>query len=186
MGARQRIAVLGTALTLVVACASQPVTVGYNPDIGFANFRTFAMVSRPDSASPQFIDDGMRTAIANQLEAKGLKDTTSAGADLLVGYGIVDRTNRDLAKAGGGWAPAEGWRYQWGVAWPSTAVADASTYPDGTAVVYLVSTQNRQIVWEARAPDVLLLPPGSVVHAREQLDEVVGTLFTKFPPSVKG
>jgi uncharacterized protein DUF4136 len=128
----------------------------------------------------------MRTAIETQLEAKGLRDTTPARADLLVGYGIVDRTNKDVAKAGWDWAPAWGGLYQWGVAWPSTAAPDASTYPDGTAVVYLVSTRNRQIVWQARAPDVLLLPPGNVVHAREQIDAAVATLFTKFPPSSKG
>jgi hypothetical protein len=186
MGKRQRLAVLGTALTLVAACASQPITVGYNPDAGFSSFRTFAMVSRPDSASPQLIDDGMRTAIVKQLEAKGLKDTTSAGADLLVGYGIVDRTNKDGAKTGWGWAPAGGWRYQWGVAWPSTAAPDASSYPDGTAVIYLVSTRNRQIVWQARAPYLLPLPAGSVVHAREEIDGTVATLFTKFPPPAKG
>jgi uncharacterized protein DUF4136 len=186
MGESPRVAVLSIALTLVAACASQPITVGYNPDAGFSSFWTFAMVSRPDSASPQLIDEGMRTAIETQLEAKGLRDTTPARADLLVGYGIVDRTNKDVAKAGWDWAPAWGWLYQWGVAWPSTAAPDASTYPDGTAVVYLVSTRNRQIVWQARAPDVLLLPPGNVVHAREQIDEAVATLFTKFPPSSKG
>src|ERR1700737_2987554 len=98
MGERQRVAVLSIALTLVAACASQPVTVDYNPDTGFSSFRTFAMVSRPDSASPQLIDDGMRTAIETQLEAKGLRDTTRAQADLFVGYGIVDRTNKDVAK----------------------------------------------------------------------------------------
>jgi hypothetical protein len=186
MGERHRVAVVSIALTLVAACASQPITVGYNPDAGFSSFRTFAMVSRPNSASPQFLDDGMRTDIETQLEAKGLRDTTLAGADLLVGYGIVDRTNKDGAKGGWDWAPARGWRYQWGVAWPSTAAPDASTYPDGTAVVYLVSTRNWQIVWQARAPDVLLLPPGSVVHARQQIAGAVATLFTKFPPSSRG
>jgi hypothetical protein len=186
MGERHRVAMLGAALTLVAACASQPITVGYNPDAGFSGFRTFAMVSRPDSAAPELIDEGMRTAIETQLEAKGLRDTTGAGADLLVGYGIVDRTDKEVAHAGWDWAPTWGWRYQWGVAWPSTAAPDASTYPDGTAVIYVVSTRNRQIVWQARAPDVLLLPPGSVVHARQQIDGAVATLFTKFPPPAKG
>ena len=184
MGQGHRLAALSIALTLVAACASQPITVGYNPDAGFSSFQTFAMVSRPDSAFPQLTDNGMRIAIENQLEAKGLRDTIPAQADLLVGYGIVDRTNRDEAKAGWGWAPA-GWRYQWGVAWPVTSTPDMSSYPDGTAVVYLVSTRNRQIVWQAKAPDVMLLPPGSQAHARQQIDLVVAALFTKFPPSAK-
>jgi hypothetical protein len=186
MGRQHQVAVLSLALTAVAACASPQVTVDYNPQAGFSSFRTFAMVSRPDSAYPQLIDDGMRISIENQLEAKGLRDTTHAKADLLVGYGIVDRTNKDVAKAGWDWAPAWGWRYQWGVAWPSASAPDASTYPDGTAVVYLVSTRDRQIVWQARAPDVLLLPPGNVVHARQQIDGAVATLFTKFPPAFKG
>jgi hypothetical protein len=182
MSDRPRAALLGSALMLVAACASPPMTVGYNPDVGFSGFRSFAMVSRPDSTSPQLIDDRMRTSIESQLEAKGLRDTTPTGADLLVGYGIVDRTNKDTGKAGWDWAPTWGWRYQWGVAWPSMSAPDAASYPDGTAVVYLVSTRNRQIVWQGRAPDVVLLPPGNVVHAREQIDQAVTSLFTKFPP----
>ena len=106
MGERHRVAVLSMALTLVAACASQPLTVGYNPDVGFSSFRTFAMVSRPDGASPQLVDAGMRTAIERQLKDKGLRKTTPAQADLVVGYGVVDRTNKDVAKAG--WAPASG------------------------------------------------------------------------------
>jgi uncharacterized protein DUF4136 len=183
MGERPRVAVLGIALTLLAACASQPVTVGYNPDTGFSRFETFAMVSRPDSASPELVDAGMRAAIEKQLKKKGLRDTTATAADLLVGYGIVDRTNKDLAKAGSGWAPYSGWRYQYGVAWPAGSAPDEATFPDGTAVIYLVSTGNRQIVWEARAPDALQLPAGNVVHARQQIAGAVTTLFTKYPPT---
>jgi uncharacterized protein DUF4136 len=186
MGKRQRVAVLSLALTLVAACASQEATVAYYPDAGFSSFRTFAMVSRPDSASPQMTDNRARAAIETQLEAKGLRDTTPAAAELLVGYGIVDRTNKEVANAGWGWATTWGWQYRWGVAWPFASAPDASSYPDGTVVVYLVSTRDRQLVWQGRAPDVLLLPPGSVAYANQQIYDAVAALFTKFPPASKG
>jgi hypothetical protein len=79
MGKRHQVAVLSLALSAVAACASQQVTVDYNPDAGFSSFRTFAMVSRPDSAFPQLIDDGARAAIEAQLEAKGLKAHYAGG-----------------------------------------------------------------------------------------------------------
>ena len=186
MGKRHQVAILSLALTAVAACASQQITVDYSPEAGFSSFRTFAMVSRPDSAFPQLIDDGARAAIEAQLEAKGLKDTKRARADLLVGYGVVDRTNKDRAAANWDWAPAGGWRYQWGVAWPADFPQDLSRYTDGTVVVYLVSAQTHRIVWQGRAPDVVLLPPGNQVHARQQIDGAVATLFTKFPPAAKG
>jgi uncharacterized protein DUF4136 len=187
MRERQQVAVFGLALAFVAACAGDQATVAYNPDAGFSSFRTFAMVSRPDSASPQLIDDRARAAIQTQLEAKGLRDTTRQGADLLVGYGIVDRTNKDVAKANWDWAPAWGWRYyRWGVAWPADFQHDAGDYTDGTVVVYLVNARTRRVVWQAQAPDVLLLPPGSPAHASEQIDGAVAALFTKFPASSKG
>jgi hypothetical protein len=187
MGRQHQAAVLSLALTAVAACASQPITVNYNPEAGFSSLRTFAMVSRPDSAYPQLIDDGARAAIEAQLEARGLKETPRAGADLLVGYGVVDRTNKNRAEANWDWGPAWGWRYyRWGVAWPADFQQDLSSYTDGTVVVYLVSAQTHRIVWQGRAPDVLLLPPGDQVHARQQIDGAVATLFTKFPPASKG
>ena len=187
MGKRQRVAVLSLALTSLAACAGQQITVAYNPDAGFSSFRTFAMVSRPDSTSPDLTDDRARAAIETQLEAKGLRDTTSLGADLLVGYGVVDRTNKNVAEANWDWAPAWGWRYyRWGVAWPADFQEDASAYTDGTVVVYLVNARTRRVVWQAQAPDVLLLPPGNPAHASQQIDEAVATLFTKFPASSKG
>jgi hypothetical protein len=187
MGKQHKVALLSLALTAVAACASQPITVDYNPEAGFSNFRTFAMVSRPDSAYPQLIDDGARAAVEAQLEARGLKETPRAGADLLVGYGVVDRTNKDRDEASWDWGPAWGWRYyRWGVAWPEDFQQDVRSYTDGTVVVYLVSAQTHRIVWQGRSPDVLLLPPGDQVHARQQIDGAVATLFTKFPPASKG
>lgn len=187
MSQRHQVAVLSLALTLVAACAGQQATVAYNPEAGFSSFRTFAMASRPDSASPQMIDDRARAAIETQLKAKGLSETTPEGADLLVGYGVVDRTNKNRAEASWDWTPAWGWRYyQWGVAWPADFQPDLSAYTDGTVVVYLVSTRTRHIVWQARSPDVLLLPPGSPALANQQIYEAVAALFTKFPPASKG
>jgi hypothetical protein len=172
---------------LMTACASQQATVDYNPQAGFSSLLTFAMVSRPDSASPQFIDDRARAAIETQLEAKGLRETSRQAADVLVGYGVVDRTNKDGAKADWDWASGWGWRYyRWGVAWPADSQQDVGAYADGTVVVYLVSARTHRVLWQGRAPDVLLLPPGNPVHASQQIDEAVTALFTKFPPSSKG
>ena len=104
-----------------------------------------------------------------------------------MGYGVVDRTNKDRAEASWNWAPTWGWRYyRWGVAWPADFQQDLSSYTDGTVVVYLVSAQTHRVVWQGRAPDVVLLPPGDEVHARQQIDGAVASLFTKFPPASRG
>jgi hypothetical protein len=45
---------------------------------------------------------------------------------------------------------------------------------------------SKNALWVPGFASLGVLPPGSVVHARQQIDEVVATLFTKFPPASKG
>src|SRR5690349_8919727 len=102
---------------LAMAGCGQAISTDYNPSVRFTQYRTFALVSRPDSASHQLIDDRVRDAVAGELDAKGLTQTDREHADLFVGYGIVDRTHTEVY--GGGWPWAGyGWRYyRYGVAW---------------------------------------------------------------------
>jgi hypothetical protein len=70
------------AVAATAACAGRQVSTDYSPSIDFPHYRTFAMVSRPDSASHELVDDRVRAAVATQLTAKGLSETTRSAADL--------------------------------------------------------------------------------------------------------
>ena len=185
MQVRLRALILAPCLIVTAACAGSHVTTDYSPSTGFSQFRTFSLVSRPDSASHQLIDDRVRTAVETQLAAKGLTETDRGKADLFVGYGVVDHTHTVVYTTGTGWGWGGGWgwrSYRWGVAWPMTTQRSVDTYTDGTVVVNLVDAKTHRVVWQGEAADVLSLPVGDPADASQRINEAVAKMFAKYPP----
>ena len=190
MQTRMRQIALGMGLILAAGCAGQQVTTDYSPATSFSQFKTFALVSSPDTtAAQQLLDQRVRNAVQAQLTTKGLTPTDRENADLYVGYGMVDKTHRQVYtyNDGWGWGGGWGWRYwRWGVAWPMTVQRGIETYTDGTVVVNLVDAKTKQVVWEGEVPDVVNLPVDNPVRATKEVDAAVTKLFTKYPPQTSG
>jgi hypothetical protein len=180
--------VFGTCLIAAAGCAGQHVTTDYSPAANFGQFQTFAMVSRPDSASKQLVDDRVAEAVESQLKAKGLTKTDQANASLYVGYGVVDHTHKEVYTTGTGWGWGGGWgwrSYRWGVAWPMTTQRSVETYTDGTVVVNLVDAKTKRVVWQGEVADALSLPVGDPAQATQKIDHAVAQMFAKYPPQSK-
>jgi hypothetical protein len=190
MQTRMRQLALGMGLMLAAGCAGQQVTTDYSPATRFSGYRTFALVSSPDTAAAQqLVDQRVRNAVQAQLTGKGLTASDRQSADLFVGYGMVDKTHTEVYtdRDGWGWGGGWGWRnYRWGVAWPMTTQRRVETYTDGTVVVNLIDAKTKQVVWEGEVPDVVSLPVGNPVSATRQIDGAVAKLFTKYPPQSPG
>lgn len=179
----QRIA-LGMGLILAAGCAGYPVTTDYSPAISFTQFRSFALVSSPDTGAQQLLDQRVRNTVQAQLIGKGLTETSRQNADLFVGYGMVDKTHKEVYSSQDGWGwGGYGWRYyRWGVAWPMTVRRQVETYTDGTVVVHLVDARTKQVVWEGEVAGVVRLPVQDPLQATKQVDNAVAHLFAKYPP----
>ena len=189
MRTRMRQLTLGMGLILAAGCAGQQVTTDYSPATSFSQFRTFALVSSPDSGAQQLLDQRVRNAVQAQLTTKGLTLADRQNADLYVGYGMVDKTHRQVYtyNDGWGWGGGWGWRYyRWGVAWPMTVQRQVETYTDGTVVVNLIDAKTKQVVWEGEVADVVNLPVDNPVRATQEVDAAVTKLFTKYPPQTSG
>jgi hypothetical protein len=186
MRTRMRQLTLGMGLILAAGCAGQQVTTDYSPATSFSQFKTFALVASPDTAAAQqLLDQRVRNAVQAQLTTKGLTPADRQNADLYVGYGMVDKTHRQVYtyNDGWGWGGGWGWRYyRWGVAWPMTVQRRVETYTDGTVVVNLVDAKTKKVVWEGEVPDVVNLPVDNPVRATKEVDAAVTKLFTKYPP----
>jgi hypothetical protein len=186
---RARQIALGLGLILAAGCAGQQVSTDYSPSTGFSQFRTFALVAPPDTAGQQLLDQRVRNAVQAQLDSKGLTPTDRQHADLFVGYGMVDKTHKEVYtyRDGWGWGGGWGWRYwRWGVAWPMTVQRRVETYTDGTVVVNLIDARTKQVVWEGEVDDVVNLPVTNPVRATQQIDAAVAKLFAKYPPRSSG
>jgi hypothetical protein len=189
MRMRARPITLGIGLILAAGCAGQQVSTDYSPATSFSHFRTFALVAPPDPAAQQLLDQRVRNAVQAQLDAKGLTTADRQNADLFVGYGMVDKTYKEVytSRDGWGWGGGWGWRYwRWGVAWPMTVQHRVETYTDGTVVVNLIDARTKQVVWEGEVDDVVNLPVTNPVRATQQIDAAVVKLFAKYPPRSSG
>jgi hypothetical protein len=176
-------AVLSVGLATLAACGSS-ISTDYNPHVGFSQVHTFALVTPPDRASNQLLDDRVRAAVAADLKAKGLTETDRESADVLVGYGIVDRTRHEVSLANWGWGPAWGWRYyRWGVAWPADLSEEViNTYQDGSVVVCMVDAKTHRVIWRSEAEDVVSLPVSDPHLADKDINHAVARIIDKFPP----
>jgi hypothetical protein len=181
---------LGMGLVLAAGCAGQQVTTDYSPATSFSQYKTFALVMPPDTGAQQLLDQRVRNAVQTQLSAKGLTLADRENADLYVGYGMVDKTHRQIYTYNDGWGWGGGrfgWRYwRWGVAWPMTVQRRIETYTDGTVVVNLVDAKTKQVVWEGEVPDVVNIPVDNPIRATKEVDAAVTKLFTKYPPRTTG
>jgi hypothetical protein len=182
-----RIGIAGVALaaSLVgIAACGPSISTDYNSTVPLTQFHTFAMVSQPDSVSHQLVDQRVAQAVQSQLTAKGLTPADRANADLYVGYGVVDRTRKEVYSTADnwGWGGGWGWRYhRWGVAWPITTRRQVETYTDGTVVVNLVDAKTHQVVWQSEAAHVLTLPVSNPTSATHAIDGAVSSMFSKYP-----
>jgi hypothetical protein len=187
---RMRQIALGMGLILAAGCAGQQVTTDYSPATSFSQYRTFALVSPPDTAAAQqLLDQRVSSAVQAQLATKGLTATDRQNADLFVGYGMVDKTHKQVytTRDSWGWGGGWGWRYyRWGVAWPMTVQRRVETYTDGTVVVNLIDAKTKKVVWEGEVADAVNLPIGNPLSATKQIDGAVAKLFAKYPPQVSG
>ena len=176
-------AVLSVGLATLAACGSS-ISTDYNPKVGFSQVHTFAMVTPVDPASRQLLDDRVRSAVAADLTAKGMVETNRESADVLVGYGVVDHTRKEVALENWGWGPAWGWRsYRWGVPWPADLSEEViNTYKDGSVVVSMVDARTHRVVWRSEAHDVVSLPVNDPRLADKDINHAVGKIIDKFPP----
>jgi hypothetical protein len=187
MQMRARLIALGMGLILAAGCAGQHVSTDYSPSTSFSQYRTYALVLPPDSAAAQqLLDQRVSNAVQAQLASKGLTPTDRQNADLYVGYGVVDKTHKQVYTSrdgwgwgGGGW----GWRYyRWGAPWPMNTTRQIETYTDGTVVVNLIDAKTKNVVWQGQVADVLRLPVDNPVSATHQIDAAVAKMFAKYPP----
>src|SRR3954469_3013129 len=111
---------LGMGVVVAAAgCAGQRATTDYSPATRFTQSRTFALVRPPDTGAQQLLDQRVRNAVQAQLTTKGLTLADRQDADLYVGYGMVDKTHRQVYSYNDGWGWGGGrfgYRYwRWGV-----------------------------------------------------------------------
>jgi Domain of unknown function (DUF4136) len=127
-------------------------------------------------------ENRLRTAIAANLQAKGVQPVSdAAAADCLVGYGIGARDVLVGAYPvgwgwGWGWGGGFGWRHGYGGVWGWD-----EPYIDrqGVIAVDLYDARSKQPLWHASVDQSLYGLTGE--KADKKINEAVAAIFTKYP-----
>ena len=153
----------------------QKVTVDFNHSANFSNYHTYAWLKPVQAPGlwPQRITDG----VTAELRAKGLTYNPT-NPDLMVAAMGASSTKRSLntfySGTGGGW----GWHGGYGMG-TATATTTVNEYKQGTVVVDLFDTKNKQLVWRGVATDTA---SGNPEKNQKKMTKALEKMFKKYPP----
>lgn len=162
---RDRSAILGISIVIAAVACTGPrsdVVVKADPKVDFRAFKTFAFVPAEhlEMEGSQMRDPVTRrnieTAIARELQARGLSPTASGQPDLFVGYFADVYQGTDRMR------PID----------PNTGHSMSAR--QGELTVHLIDAQTQQVVWRGEA---WLRDPSF-----KRAENVVADLFRLYPP----
>jgi len=150
---------------------AQQTTYNFMPGTDFSQFHTFKWVTIPGSVHPnQIVNREIRMAVVSQLTGKGLTQTNSDDADLYVGYQVALDQEKQWTAFAMGESGFGGMRE-----------ASSSTISNGTLVVDIFSTANKELVWTGEATKTL--SPGK--NQQKTLNKAVAKMMKNFPPPAR-
>lgn len=179
---------------LLSACSTTDTSWDYNPDIHFAQFKTFAWIT-PNSDNSQFHLDGLmdqrvRHAVDNNLQKKGLTLVAKDKADIWVNYLTKVKTKMDINSFTSYYGynpyysfygPSWGWGQPFG-ALPVTQT-QVHQYNVGTLIIDIIDAKTEQLIWRGSLGDIVKdkkTPEQRITF----INNAVNAILAKFPPKV--
>jgi len=180
-------AVLVLAVVLpFFACSSSRIQTDYDHQADFSTYSTFAWYQTEETDGPtqgpsQIVDERIRRAIVENLQAKGLSRAEPNEADLAVTYYASLSSQMQFHTTGWGYGGGWGWGPRWGFGygfWPGWTTTTVHTYHEGTIIIDLIDREKNQLVWRGVTTRVL----GKKSHSDEKIDQAMARVFVDFPP----
>ncbi|MEX2473594.1 DUF4136 domain-containing protein [Marinobacter sp.] len=174
-----RMVLASLAMLLLAGCASNVVT-DYDSGTVFGNYSTWAFANNQGGGeSFQSLDGSrIRSAVERELNRKAMDKVKADEADLLVTWEVVEKERLERSGFGFGLGLGRG-NFGWGL---STA-PPVREVQEGKLVVELVDSGSERVVWRAVSKRYLN-EDQSPEYRRKLIDEVVGEMFTKYPPGL--
>ncbi len=182
-----KLIVISLILTWLCACTSIRASSDYEQGLDFSTYKTFAMAAPPRpplTSFPSYSEISGReinAAVAEHLEAKGLKAADEAVADLIFSFSLVGERREDVRSSGAptmsmgmGVGGYHGW---YGSAWYTPTVYTVA-YVQGTLVVDAFDRAREQVVWHGWSTVSLY----SDQDRTRKGDAVLDAVMELFPP----
>jgi hypothetical protein len=172
-----------SAVTTGLSCTSA-VHTDFDHQADFSSYSSFAWYQPvqdigPTEGSSQLVDRRIRTAIASNLQLKGITAADSGEADLLVAYyaSLSTSVRYHTTGWGSGWGWGPYWAHGYGY-WPGWTWTTAHPYHEGTIIIDIIDRGTNQLVWRGVTTRVL----GKNSHSNEKIDQSMSRVFSEFPP----
>lgn len=149
---------------------AQKVTYDWDKDVDFTPYRTYAWVpDLPGKAAVASTDQRIRGNIDVQLQAKGLKLTPEAKAELYVSYQVMsDQGQITSFNPDGQWQPGLN----------ANAKPSQGTAVKGSLIVDLYDKKLKKLIWRGIVSGAF----ESRQEANYRINKGLSKLFTYYPP----
>jgi hypothetical protein len=153
-------------------CAGQiQANTSYDGSADFATYRTFAQAPPPTYATeiPGYNEVSgakIQQRITNNLQRKGLEQTSWEEADLQVGFNIGGQAQQDVA--------------DWGVSgWDGPGELTTENYVEGCLVIDMADRAKDRLIWHGYGTERLF----SQTASDETFKQAVDAILAQYPPS---
>ncbi|HEX3877030.1 MAG TPA: DUF4136 domain-containing protein [Bryobacteraceae bacterium] len=152
------------------------VSTDYDHHADFSKYHTYSWIGV--KAGNSLWQDRIMAAVDSQLAAKGWTKSQGSGDASVSAFGKV--TQQDTMQTFYDGFPGWGWR-----GWGGMGTATTQVIPEnvGTLTVDIFDGSTKQLIWRGQAANTLSSKPEK---NDKKLDDAVGDMFKKFPPSSKG
>lgn len=162
-------------LLILQAGCDFSTTADYDRNAAFNNLKTYAWAQQEHGEISDLMHRRIVQAIDEQLQAKGLTQTSSDPDVYVTYYGDDnERVVLDTTHHGYGYGP--GWYWGGGL---STSTTQVRTYREGTLVVDLYKAAEKQLIWRGTVTGTISDNPQKVARA---ISKGVEKLFKRYPP----
>ncbi|HID40480.1 MAG TPA: DUF4136 domain-containing protein [Calditrichaeota bacterium] len=173
--------ILITTFIFGIACSPISFQSDYNPEVDYGGLKAFKFykdekITGDVLASQPLLRDKIREAIRQALIKKGFREDKNNPDFLIVLFGGMKGKIKTS-----GWGYYQWYNPWWGTSAYSDREIDVSHYEQGSIVIDIVLTKNKELVWRGVA-DGLTRQKLSEQELNEAVDYVVNKILTDFPP----
>ena len=183
-----RLMMTGALAATVSACGpSINVSSDWDPAVDFSAYQTFAVLDEANGGQglDQFTNQRIKSAIANTLEAKGMRQVDNPdNADVAVGWQITTEQRSSLQTVSTGWGGygRYGGRYGgWGGGM-STSHTTETRYEVGTLVIALFDEAKDEMIFTSTGSQKLATGDLTPDESQSRINQAVESILRDFPP----
>lgn len=180
--------IVAAVAVLAVSGLAQDVRYNFDKGTNFSQFKTYRWIQIKDAGPvDQLTDQQLKGAIDAELAKKGLTRTENEKADLLVGYQVTIRQEREFSSYSSDFGYGPGWGRGWygyGGGGSSLTTGQTSTIHIGAVGLDFYDPSMKQLVWRGEASKTLD-PKAKPEKRQKNITKGVAKLLKNFPPPQK-